>query len=108
MSLREDLCSILLRKRGPIAFKLARRETGLSPAVKHFYTHTHTHTHTYARMHIHSLTSMAVLLLRIICVIYVLSCLFNAALWSPVGKWRTSWLLFVMFLVVLLLSHLVS
>ena len=44
----------------------------------------------------------AVLLLWIICVINVfvvfvmLSRLFVAALWSPTGKWLTSWLLFVM------------
>ena len=34
--------------------------------------------------------------------------LFIAALWSPEGKGLTSWLLFVMLIVVLLLSHLVS
>ena len=34
--------------------------------------------------------------------------LFIAALWSPEGKGPTSWLLFVMFIVSLLLSHLVS
>ena len=34
--------------------------------------------------------------------------MFNAALWSPAGKGLTSWLLFVMFIVVLLLSHVVS
>ena len=31
-----------------------------------------------------------------------------AALWSPEGKGLTSWLLFVMFIVILLLTHLVS
>ena len=31
-----------------------------------------------------------------------------AALWSPAGKGLTSWLLFVMFIVVVLLSHVVS
>ena len=31
-----------------------------------------------------------------------------AALWSPEGKGLTSWLLFVMFIVILLHSHLVS
>ena len=31
-----------------------------------------------------------------------------AALWSPEGKGLTSWLLFVMFIVNLFLSHLVS
>ena len=38
----------------------------------------------------------------------MLSRLFIAALWSPEGKGLTSWLLFVMFIVILLLSHLVS
>ena len=34
--------------------------------------------------------------------------LFIAAIWSPEGKELTSWHLFVMFIVILLLSHLVS
>ena len=34
--------------------------------------------------------------------------LFIAALWSPEGKGLTSWPLFVMFIVILLLSHVVS
>ena len=38
----------------------------------------------------------------------MLSRLFIAALWSPEGKELTSWLLCVMFIVILLLSHLVS
>ena len=38
----------------------------------------------------------------------MLSRLFIAVLWSPEGKGLTSWLLFVMFIVILLLSHLVS
>ena len=37
----------------------------------------------------------------------MLSRLFIAALWSPKGKGLTFWLLFVMFIVILLLSHLV-
>ena len=41
-------------------------------------------------------------------VIVMLLGLFIAALWSPAGKGLTSWLLFVMFIVVLLLSHVVS
>ena len=42
------------------------------------------------------------------CLVFVmLSRLFNA-LWSPEGKGLTSWLLFVVFIVILLLSHLVS
>ena len=44
-----------------------------------------------------------------LCLVFVmLSRLFVAALWSPEGKGLTSWLLFVMFIVILLLSHLVS
>ena len=41
----------------------------------------------------------------------MLSCghlLFIAALWSPAGKGLTAWLLLVMFIVFLLLSHIVS
>ena len=34
--------------------------------------------------------------------------LYFAALWSPAGKRLTSWLLLVMFIVFLLLSHVVS
>ena len=41
-------------------------------------------------------------------VIVMLLRLFIAALWSPAGKGLTSWLLFVMFIVVVLLSHVVS
>ena len=52
--------------------------------------------------------SRAVLLLWIICVIYVL-CLSRFRVCSLLpGKGMTSWLLFVMFIVILLLSHLVS
>ena len=44
-----------------------------------------------------------------LCLVFVmLSRLFIAALWSPEGKGLTSWLLFAMFIVILLLSHLVS
>ena len=44
-----------------------------------------------------------------LCLVFVmLSRLFVAALWSPEGKGLTSWLLFVMLIVNLLLSHLVS
>ena len=44
-----------------------------------------------------------------LCNVFVmLSRLFIAALWSPIGKGLTSLLLFVMFIVSLLLSHLVS
>ena len=41
-------------------------------------------------------------------VFVILSRLFIAALWSPEGKGLSSWLLFVMFIVILLFSHLVS
>ena len=41
-------------------------------------------------------------------VIVMLSRLFIAALWSPEGKWLTSWLLFLIFIVVLLLSNVLS
>ena len=57
-------------------------------------------------------SSNALLLLWIIFVIYILcimlSRLFIAALWSPTGKGLTSWLLFALFFVFLLLSHVVS
>ena len=47
--------------------------------------------------------------LCILClVIVMLLHLFIAALWSPAGKGLTSWLLFVTFIVVLLLFHVVS
>ena len=43
------------------------------------------------------------------CLVFVmLSLLFIAALWSPTGKGLTSWLSFVMFICVLLLSQVVS
>ena len=42
-----------------------------------------------------------------LCLLFVmLSRLFIAALWSPEGKEMTSWLLFVMFIVILFPSHL--
>ena len=41
-------------------------------------------------------------------VFVMLSRLFIAAVWSPEGKGLTFWLLFVMFTLSLLLSHLVS
>ena len=46
--------------------------------------------------------------LRYLCLVFVmLSRLLIAALWSPEGKGLTSWLVFVLFIVILLLSHLV-
>ena len=48
-------------------------------------------------------------LLCYLCLVFVmLSSLFIAALWSPVGKGITFLLMFVMFMVFLLLSHVVS
>ena len=44
-----------------------------------------------------------------LCLVFVMLLrLFIAALWSPEGNELTSWLLYVMFTVILLLSHLVS
>ena len=44
-----------------------------------------------------------------LCIVFaMLSCLFIAALWSTEGKELTSWFLFVLFIVILLLSRLVS
>ena len=44
-----------------------------------------------------------------LCLVFlVLLRLFIAALWSPAGKGLTSWLLLVMLIVFLLLSHVVS
>ena len=44
-----------------------------------------------------------------LCLVFaMLSCLFIAALWSPEVKGLSFWLLFVMFIVILLLSNLVS
>ena len=44
-----------------------------------------------------------------LCIVFVmLSRLFIAALWSPAEKGLTSWLLFVMSIVFLLLFHVVS
>ena len=43
-----------------------------------------------------------------LCLVFLmLSCMFIAALWSPAGKRLTSWLLLVMFIEFLLLSHVV-
>ena len=44
-----------------------------------------------------------------LCLVFIILLhLFIAALWSHEGKGLTSWLLFVMFILILLLSHLVS
>ena len=44
-----------------------------------------------------------------LCLVFLmLFCLFIAAVWSLAGKGLTSWLLFGMFIVFLLLSHVVS
>ena len=69
--------------------RLARRETGL----KYFFTEGGTSFVDH---------------LCYLCLLFaILSHLFIAAMWSPEGKGLTSWLLFVMFIVILLLSHLV-
>ena len=75
---------------------LARREDGLSPPVKYFYRPFRGGDSFVGR-------------LCCLCLVFVmLSRLFIAVLWSLEGKGLTSWLLFVMFIVNLLLSHLVS
>ena len=44
-----------------------------------------------------------------LCLVFLmLSRLFIAALWSPAGKGLTSWLLLLMFIVILILSHVMS
>ena len=44
-----------------------------------------------------------------LCLVFLmLSHLYIVALWLPAGKELTSWLLFVMFIVFLLFSHVVS
>ena len=44
-----------------------------------------------------------------LCIVFVMLLpLFIVTLWSPEGKRLTSWLLIVMFIVILLLSYLVS
>ena len=44
-----------------------------------------------------------------LCLVFVMLLrLFIASLWSPEGKGLTSWLLFVMFIVILLLFYLIS
>ena len=54
-------------------------------------------------------TQSASLYLRFLCLVFLMLLhLFIAALWSPAGKGLTSWLLFVMIIVFLLLSHVVS
>ena len=44
-----------------------------------------------------------------LCLVFVMLWrLFIADLWSPEGNWLTSWLLFVLFITILLLSYSVS
>ena len=70
-------------------------ETCLSPQVKYFYWQFQGGTSFVDH-------------LRFLCLVFlILSCLFIAALWSPAGKGLTSWLLLMMFIVFLLLSHVV-
>ena len=73
-----------------------RCEIGLSPPVKYF------------NWPFQGGTSFVDHLCYLCLVIVMLLHLFIAALWSPAGKGLTSWLLFVMFIMVLLLSHGVS
>ena len=74
--------------------RFARYETGLISPVKYFYRPFQ----GSASFVDHSLCLVVV----------VLSRLFIDALWPPEGKGLASWLLFVMFIVMLLLSHLVG
>ena len=76
--------------------RLARRETSLSPPVKYFY------------WPFQGGISFVDHLCYLCFVFVMLSRLFIAALWSPEGKGLANWLLFVIFIVILLLSHLVS
>ena len=82
-------------KHSELRVRLARRETGLSPPV-FFYRP------------FQGSTSFVDHLCYLCLVFVMLPRVFIAALWSPEGKWLTSWLLFVMFIVMVLLSHLVS
>ena len=76
--------------------RLARRETGLSPPVAYLYWTFQCSTSFVDH-------------LCYLCLVFVmLSCVFIAVLWSPEGKGLTAWLLFVMYVVILLLSYLVS
>ena len=79
--------------------RLVRRETDLSPPVKYFY---------WPFQHVQGGTSFVDHLCYLCLVFVKRSRLFMAALWSPEGKGLTSWLLFMLFLVILLLSHSVS
>ena len=73
--------------------------------------------HAFASVHCSSKIFLLTLLrpyffldnLCYLCLVFImLSRLFIAALWSPEGKGLTSWLLFVTFIVILLLSLFVS
>ena len=75
--------------------KLALRETGLSPPVKYFYWPFQGSTSFMDH-------------LCYLCIVFVmLLWLFIAALWLSEEKGLTSWLSFVMYIVILLLFHLV-
>ena len=76
--------------------RLAHHETHLSPPVKYFTDPFEGGTSFVD--HLCYLCLVFVILLR----------LFIAALWSPEGKGLTPWILLVIFIVILLLSHLVS
>ena len=75
--------------------RLTRRETGLSPPKIVLLTVPRRY---FFVDHLCDLCLVLVMLSR----------LFFAALWSPEGKGLTFWHLFVMFIVIVLLSHLVS
>ena len=72
------------------------RETGLSPLLKYFYWPFQGGTSFIDHF-------------CYLCLVFVMfSRLSIAALWSPEGKGLNSWLLFVMFIVIWLLSHFIS
>ena len=73
-----------------------RCQTSLSPPVKYFYRPVQAGTSFVDP-------------LCYLCLVFVMRLrLFIAASWSPEGKGLTYWLLFVMFIVIFLISHLVS
>ena len=75
--------------------RLAHIEIGLSPPAKYFF------------WPFQGSTSFVDHLFYSCLVFVTFSRLFISALWSPEGKWLTSWLLFVMFIVILFFSQLV-
>ena len=98
--LQIDVYNDNCRTRKPVAselrVRLVRRKTGLSPTVKYVYWSLEGGTSFVDHPCYSCLMSV------------MLSRLFIAALWSPEGKGLTSWLLCVMFIVILWISLLVS